>query len=234
MMQSTPTAPSAGDWARQITPAAAGAAAGRPGRRTSLGIAAALIANPLAMTAWFLVEPAVLPREEPRVFLDSVAASPDRYLAATGLIMLAGTLAIPAALGFVRVLRGRLPRLAAVVGVLMFLSGVGLCAQVGFRAVMWSIVDPGAVPASAVESFAAFQDGGLFDVLVAPGIVFGGVATLLTVGALLVTGILPRWVPAAMIASAVLASGEFADPVTIAGAALGVVANVRVVRALLG
>lgn len=203
------------------------------GRRTTLGIAAAMIANPLAMTAWFLVKPSVLPREDAALFLDSVASSPSRYLAGTALIMLAGALTIPAAVGVARVLRSRLPRLGALVGVLMFLSGVGLCAQVGFRGFVWSLVEADRVPASSIESFTAFQEGGFFSVLVAPGLVFGGLATLLTVVALLVTGLLPRWVPAAMVASMVLAAGEFPDPVTVLGAGLGVVANLRVVKALL-
>ena len=60
------------------------------------GLAAAMVAGPIAMTAWFLVEPAVLPREEPTVFLASVAAAPGRYLLATAFHTLAGALAIPA------------------------------------------------------------------------------------------------------------------------------------------
>jgi hypothetical protein len=43
----------------------------------------------------------------------------------------------------------------------------------------------------------------------------------------------PLWVPAATIAAMVLASGEFPDVVTVSGAALGAVANLRLARQLL-
>jgi hypothetical protein len=98
---------------------------------------------------------------------------------------------------------------------------------------VWSMVEPGSVPASSVETYATFQTAGLFDYLVAPGLVFGGLSTLLAVGSLLRIGVVPRWAPVAMVVGMVLASGEFADPVTISGAAIGAVANVWLARALL-
>jgi hypothetical protein len=205
----------------------------RASRRTLAAYGAAIVGSPLAMTAWFLVEPSVLPREEPGVFLASVATSPDRYLAGTLLLALSALLAVPAAIGVARLLRPRLPRLGAAVGLLMFLSGVGLAAQVGFRGVVWSMVDPQAVPASSVETYTRFQGSGFFDALVAPGLVFGGLATLLLIGCLVRTRLVPLWVPGALFAGMVLASGEFTDVVTVAGAALGAVANGWLVRALL-
>lgn len=238
------TLPTVGDWAREVVPADPPTTARRDvparpvpqrggDRRLATALAAAMVAAPLAMTAWFLVEPSVLPREDPAVFLASVASSPPRYLAGTAFVALSGLAGLVAALGLATVLGRTVPRLARVVGVLTFLSGAGLLAQVGFRSVIWSLVDPGGVPASSVESFHRFQTGGLFDVLVAPGLAFGGLATLLTVGALLRTRMVPLWVPAAMVAGAVLASGEFADAVTVAGAAVGAAANLRLARELL-
>jgi hypothetical protein len=228
-------------WAREVAAdptaplehLAAGSPGDRDGRARLAAFGTAMVASPLAMTAWFLVEPSVLPREEPRVFLESVATSPDRYLVATVLVALAGAFAIPAALGFARLLRPRLPRLGTVISVLMVLSGLGLCAQVGFRSMVWSMVDPGSVPASSVETYTAFQSGGLFEVLVAPGLVFGGLSTLLLVGCLVRTRLVPLWVPAATIVAMALASGEFPDAVTVSGAALGAVANLRLARTLL-
>lgn len=206
---------------------------GRADRSRLMALGAAMVAAPLAMTGWFLVEPSVLPREDPAVFLGSIAAAPGRYLLATAFVGAAGALSLPAALGMARLLRPRLPRLAGLLGVLMVLSGLGLWAQVGFRLFVVSLVRDGAVPASAVQSYAAFQDGGLFGVLVAPALVVGAVGTLLFVAALLRTRIVGRWVPAALVVSAVLASGEWADPVTVGGAALGAVGNVALARALL-
>ncbi|MFC7492729.1 MULTISPECIES: DUF4386 family protein [unclassified Nocardioides] len=230
----TPGHGAVSDWASEVAgPAAPAVAPAQPADRGFLvALGAAMVASPLAMAGWFAVEPSVLPREDPQVFLESVATSPDRYLAGTALLALAAVLAIPAAVGFARLLRPRLPRLGVVIAVLMFLSGVGLCAQVGFRAMVWSMVDAGSVPASSVETYTAFQTGGFFDVLVAPGLVFGGVATLLVVGSLLWTRLVSRWVPVAMIVGMVLSSGEFADAVTVSGAALGVLANLWLARTL--
>jgi len=196
-------------------------------------LAAAMVAGPIAMTAWFLVEPAVLPREEPAVFLASVAAAPGRYLLATVFLALAGALAIPAALGVGRLLRPRMPRIAALLVATMSLSGLGLWAQVGFRSFVVSMVLDGTVPASAVESYTAFQDNGLFGALVVPALALGAVSTIVWIGALLRTRLAPLWVPAALLVGAVLASGEFPDVVTIGGAALTAGANVALARILL-
>jgi hypothetical protein len=207
---------------------------GRPsGRPRAVHLtAAAMVGAPLMMTAWFLVEPSVLPREDAEVFLTSVASSPDRYLVGTVLMAVAAALTVVASVGYTRLLRPRLPRLGLVVGILTFLSGLGLAAQVGFRAFVWSLVEPGRVPAASVSSYDTFQHAGLFDVLVAPGLVFGGLATLLTVGAVLVTGLVARWVAVAILVGTVLASGEWADPVTVAGAALVALGTVRLARTL--
>jgi hypothetical protein len=202
-------------------------------RRGLVAVAIAMVAAPLTMTAWFLVEPAVLPREEAKVFLTSVASSPDRYLVATFLVAIAAALTVLAAVGYARLFERRLPRLGPAIGILTFLSGIGLAAQVGFRSFVWSLVDPGSVPSWAVESYEAFRTGGLFDLLTAPGLVFGGLATLLTVGALLYTRIVAWWVPVALVGGTVLASGEWADAVTVAGAAVVAVANLRLARTLL-
>jgi hypothetical protein len=205
----------------------------RRDRRGLLAVGTAMVGAPLAMTAWFLVEPSVLPREEPAVFLGSVASSPERYLVGTGFMALAAALMVVSAVGLTRLFQERLPRVGPAIGVLTFLSGLGLAAQVGFRAFVWSLVGPGEVPASSVEAFAAFQTGGLFDVLVAPGLVFGGVATLLTVGALLRTRLVGVWVPAALVVGTVMASGEFVDLVTVTGAGITALANLRLARVLL-
>jgi hypothetical protein len=197
------------------------------------GLAAAMVAGPIAMTAWFLVEPAVLPREEPAVFLASVAAAPGRYLLATAFLTLAGALAIPAALGVGRLLRPRMPRLAALLVVTMSLSGLGLWAQAGFRSFVVSMVLDGTVPASAVESYTAFQQNGLFAALVVPALALGAVSTVVWIGALVRTRLAPLWVPAALLLGAVLASGEFPDVVTIGGAALSAGANVALARILI-
>lgn len=232
------TLPTVGDWAREVVPAEPAGAdrtartATGPDRRLATALATAMVVAPLAMTAWFLVEPSLLPREDPGLFLASVATSPARYLAGTVFLAISGLAGLVAALGLARVLGRRLPRLGCAVGVLTFLSGAGLLAQVGFRFFVWSLVDPGSVPAASVESYQRFQTGGLFDVLVSPGLVFGGVATLLTVGALLRTRMVPLWVPGAMVVGMVLASGEFADPITVGGAAVGAAANLRLAREL--
>ena len=197
------------------------------------GLAAAMVAGPIAMTAWFLVEPAVLPREEPTVFLASVAAAPGRYLLATAFLALAGALAIPAALGVGRLLRPRMPRTAALLVATMSLSGLGLWAQAGFRSFVVSMVLDGTVPASAVESYTAFQDNGLFAALVVPALALGAVSTMVWIGALLRTRLAPLWVPASLLVGAVLASGEFPDVVTVGGAALTAGANVALARILL-
>jgi hypothetical protein len=204
----------------------------RPGNGVR-GLAAAMIAGPIAMTAWFLVEPAVLPREEPTVFLASIAAAPGRYLLATAFLALAGALAIPAALGVGRLLRPRMPRTAALLVATMSLSGLGLWAQAGFRAFVVSMVLDGTVPASAVESYTAFQDNGLFAALVVPALALGAISTMVWIFALLRTRLAPLWVPAALLVGAVLASGEFPDVVTIGGAALTAGANVALARILL-
>ncbi|HEU5454992.1 MAG TPA: DUF4386 family protein [Nocardioides sp.] len=231
-LSTTTSTSSVSDWATEIAGQAEAPSKHRP-RRGLAAMGAAMVGGPLAMTAWFLVEPSVLPREDADVFLASVATSPDRYLIGTVFMAMAAALTVLSAFGFARLLGDRLPRLGLVVGVLMFLSGIGLAAQVGFRAVVWSLVGEGTVPASSVESFHAFQTGGLFDILVAPGLVFGGLATLLTVGALLRTRLVSWWVPVAMLAGMVLASGEFPDPVTVGGAALGAAANLVLARTLL-
>lgn len=197
------------------------------------GLAAAMVAGPIAMTAWFLVEPAVLPREEPTVFLASVAAAPGRYLLATAFLTLAGALAIPAALGVGRLLRPRMPRLAALLVVTMSLSGLGLWAQAGFRSFVVSMVLDGTVPASAVESYTAFQQNGLFAALVVPAVALGAVSTVVWIGALVRTRLAPLWVPAALLVGTVLASGEFPDVATIGGAALSAGANVALARILI-
>ncbi|MBJ7359851.1 DUF4386 family protein [Nocardioides sp.] len=216
-------------WARGVVPAPHEEVRDRGPRF----IAGAMVASPLAMTAWFLVEPAVLPREDAEVFLGSVAASPDRYLAATAMVALAGALGVAAAIGVVRLLRERLPRLAPFLGVVLVLSGLGLFAQVGFRLVTLSLVPDGSVPESAVASHAAFQSSGYFDLLLLPGLALGALGTVLLLGALLRTGVVSRWVPFALLAGAVLASGELPDPVTVGGAALGAFANLQLARALL-
>ena len=218
------------DWAQELT---AAEPAPVPAPRTSdRGLAAAMVAGPVAMTGWFLVEPSVLPREDPAAFLASIAGSPGRYLAATAFVALAGALAVPAAVGVARLLRPRLPRLAPVLAVLMALSGLGLWAQVGYRLVLASLVGPD-VPASAVETWSAFQASPLFDVLLLPALALGALTTLAYVAVLLRTGIVARWVPCALLAGAVLSSGEFADPVTVGGAALAAAGNVVLARALL-
>ena len=196
-------------------------------------IAAAMVGGPLAMTAWFLVEPAVLPREEPAVFLGSVAGSVDRYLLATAFLTLAGALAVPAAVGVARLLRPRMPRLSVLLLVTMTLSGLGLWTQTGFRLFVASLVRDGSVPPSAVESFAAFQQGGLFDVLLLPALALGALSTLVWVGALVRTRLVALWVPVALLVGAVLASGEFPDVITVSGAALGAAGNVVLARVLL-
>src|SRR5688500_18081687 len=188
-------------WAREVAgPAAEPAVPSQPVARDGVrGLAAAMVAGPAAMTAWFLVEPAVLPREEPAVFLASVAAAPERYLLATAFVALAGALAIPAALGVGRLLRPRMPRLATLLVVVMSLSGLGLWAQVGFRSFVVSMVRDGSVPDSAVESFTAFQQNGLFDALLLPALALGALSTLVWVGALVRTRLAPPCVPAALL-----------------------------------
>ena len=185
------------------------------------------------MTAWFLVEPSVLPREEPAVFLGSVAPAPDRYLLATAFLTLAGALAVPAALGVARLLRPRMPRLAALLLVTMALSGLGLWAQTGFRLFVVSLVRDGSVPpppwrASRPSSRAVSSTS-----LVLPALALGAVSTLVWVGALVRTRLVPLWVPAALLVGTVLASGEFPDVVTIGGAALTAGANVALARILI-
>ena len=134
-------------WAGDVAGPSPEATGSQPLPRNGVrGLAAAMVAGPIAMTAWFLVEPAVLPREEPTVFLSSVAAAPGRYLLATAFLTLAGALAIPAALGVGRLLRPRMPRLAALLVVTMSLSGLGLWAQAGFRSFVVSMVLDGTVP----------------------------------------------------------------------------------------
>ena len=224
-----------GAWARDVTGPAPVVVRepALPGERRRLrALGAAMVASPLAMTAWFLVEPAVLPREEPEVFLGSIAAAPDRYLAATLMVALAGALAIPAALGLYRLLRDRTPRLAVAIGVVTVLSGLGLWAQVGFRSVVQAMLGDG-VTDSAVTSYTAFQSSSFFDGLLLPGLAFGGAGTLLLLGTLVRTRVVPLWVPALLVAGAVLASGEFPDVVTVGGAFCGAVANLRLARALL-
>jgi hypothetical protein len=161
-----------------------------------------------------------------------VAGSPSRYLVATALLALAGALAVPAAVGVARLLRPQLPRLAPVLGLLMALSGLCLWAQVGFRLVVASLVGPG-VPASAVQTWAAFQDSPLFAVLLLPAFVLGAGTTLTYVGALLRTRVVGRWVPCALVLGAVLGSGELPDALTVAGAGVVAAANVTLARALL-
>lgn len=227
-----------GQWAREVagplpasaTPSQVADPAPLRGRRA---LATAMVAGPLAMTGWFLVEPSVLPREEPAVFLASVASSVDRYLLATAFLTLAGALAVPAAVGVARLLRPHLPRLSVVLLLTMALSGLGLWAQTGFRLVVASLVRDGSVPASAVESYTAFQQGGLFDVLLLPALALGAVSTIAWVVALVRTRMVALWVPAALLVGAVLASGEFPDAVTIGGAALGAAGNVALARLLL-
>jgi hypothetical protein len=234
---SAPTTTSRGPvsrWAGDVTGPVAETTGAQPGRGSGVrALAAAMVAGPIAMTAWFLVEPAVLPREEPAVFLASVAAAPGRYLLATAFLALAGALAIPAALGVGRLLRPRMPRIAALLVATMSLSGLGLWAQAGFRSFVVSMVLDGTVPASAVESYAAFQDNGLFGALVVPALALGAVSTIVWIGALVRTRLAPLWVPAALLIGAVLASGEFPDVVTIGGAALTAGANVALARILL-
>jgi hypothetical protein len=222
-------------WARDVAgPAPEPTVPTQPVAREGVrGLAAAMVAGPLAMTAWFLVEPAVLPREEPEVFLASVAAAPERYMLATVFVVLAGALAIPAALGVGRLLRPRMPRLAALLVVVMSLSGLGLWAQAGFRSFVVSMVRDGSVPASAVESYTAFQENGLFDALLLPALALGALSTLVWVGALVRTRLAPFWVPAALLVGAVLASGEFPDAVTVGGAAVVAAGNVALARILL-
>ena len=231
---STATRGHVSHWAGDVAGPSPEATGSQPLPRNGVrGLAAAMVAGPIAMTAWFLVEPAVLPREEPTVFLSSVAAAPGRYLLATAFLTLAGALAIPAALGVGRLLRPRMPRLAALLVVTMSLSGLGLWAQAGFRSFVVSMVLDGTVPASAVESYTAFQQNGLFAVLVVPALALGAVSTIAWIGALLRTRLAPLWVPAALLVGAVLASGEFADVVTVGGAALTAGANVALARIML-
>lgn len=231
-----------GSWARGVTgdattPALPAVGAARTTPTASPGglraIATAMVGGPLAMTAWFLVEPSVLPREEPAVFLGSVAGSVDRYLLATAFLTLAGALAVPAAVGVARLLRPRMPRLSVLLLVAMALSGLGLWTQTGFRLFVASLVRDGSVPPSAVESFAAFQQGGLFDVLLLPALALGAISTIVWVGVLLRTRLVGFWVPASLLVGAVLASGEFPDVVTVTGAALGAAGNVALARVLL-
>ena len=126
----------------------------------------------------------------------------------------------------------RLPRLAPVLGVVLALSGLGLLAQVGFRLFVLSTVSDGPVPDSAVDTYLSFQGSPYFDILLLPGLLLGAVGTLLMIGSLLGTGVVRRWVPVVLVAGTVLASGEFPDPVTIGGAALGAVANLQLAGAL--
>jgi hypothetical protein len=72
------TTTAARTWASELTGPAAPDAVTPARGRGALGLATAMVAGPLAMTGWFLVEPAVLPREEPSLFLGSVASAPDR------------------------------------------------------------------------------------------------------------------------------------------------------------
>jgi hypothetical protein len=194
--------------------------------------AAAIVAGPVLMTAFQLLNPAILPREEAGRYLSSIAADPDRFAVAMVCYLLAMVAGIPTAAATLRLTRhkGRLLGLAgAVFSVLGVAAGL---ATAGMQLGTLGLIADGAVLPYGAEAFARFQGGPGFHLVVDPVAcaILGFLCTAIALG---VSRKVPLWVPFALFGGLVLGSNEFGWIVTVAGTMIQIAAVATVARALL-
>ncbi len=211
-------------------PVADGARA-RRWRRGAL--AGAALVSPVALAVQYALNTAGLPRQDAEVYLTAVAAdsgamtgSTIAYAAAMASMVAVGALAAVA-------LRRSAPIVSALSAALLALGAIGGGAFVGLRLSALALVEDGAIVPGGVEAFVRLQD-----------------AIIDPVGLLLICAILGTvalaialhrsrreigWWPAAVtVVGFVLASGEFPNAVSVAGALLQGVALIPLVRLVVG
>ena len=146
-------------------PDAAGTApAGRDPRRILQ--AAAMVAGPVLMTAFQLLTPGILPREEAGRYLGSFAADTGRFSISMVCYMLAMVASIPVAAATLRLTRHR-ARLLGLAGATFTVLGVAAgLATAGMQLGTLGLIADGAVLPYGAEAFARFQDGPGFHIVV--------------------------------------------------------------------
>lgn len=206
------------------------APAGRDPRRILQ--AATIVAGPVLMTAFQLLDPAILPREEAGRYLASVATDTDRFAISMICYMLAMVAGIPAAAATLRLTRHR-ARLLGLIGAVFTVLGVAAgLATAGMQLGTLGLIADGTVLPYGAEAFARFQEGPGFHIVVDP-VVTAVLGFLFTAIALGVSRKVPLWAPFALFGGLVLGSNEFGWIVTVTGTMIQIAALATVARALL-
>jgi hypothetical protein len=200
--------------------------------RRRLLLVAAMVASPVLMTAFQLLNPTVLPREEAGEYLAGIAAHPDRFVAAMTCYMLAMVTAVAGAGGTLLLTRHR-ARLVGLAGAVFTVIGVAAAlATAGMQVGALGLVADGQVLPYGAEAFTRFQQGPGFILVVEP-VAAAIIGFLCTAIALRRSRAVPLWVPVALFGGLVAGSNEFGWAVTVLGTVVQVVATVMVGRAVL-
>jgi hypothetical protein len=193
-------------------------------------LAGAAVFSPALFTACVALDPGTLPREEAATFLPPIAEHTTAYVASTVLqlgSMICGiALAVLVALAFGR----RFPRMAGAAAALLTLGYAGGMGFVGAKLVAADLTVDGQVRPGAEEIWNAVRSGPLFDVISWPLVMAAPGMLLLAVLLLRSRAQVGRWPGVLVIAGFVASSGEFPDPVTIAGWAVLVPAIAALAR----
>jgi hypothetical protein len=190
----------------------------RDERRTARTLlAGAAVFSPALFTACVALDPGTLPREEAADFLPPIAEHTTAYVVSTifqlGSMTCGIALAVLVALAFGR----RFARTAGAAAVLLTLGYTGGMGFVGAKLVAADLTVDGQVRPGAEEIWNAVRSGPLFDVISWPLIMAAPGMLLLAVLMLRSRAQLGWWPGVFVIAGFVASSGEFPDPVTVAG-----------------
>ncbi|MCF6736499.1 hypothetical protein [Blastococcus sp. KM273129] len=215
-------------------PDAAPAARGdRPRAWRLPALAGAALVSPAAMAAQYALNSAGLPRQDAEVYLTGVAADSGAMVASTLAYGLAMTTMVAVGALAAVVLRRTAPIASALSAALLTLGAVGGGAFVGLRLAALAMVEDGAVLPGGTEAFVRLQ-GAIIDPV-------GWLLICAILGTVALAVALHRsrravgWWPAVVtVVGFVLASGEFPNAVSVAGAVVQGAALVPLARLALG
>jgi hypothetical protein len=193
--------------------------------------AAALVAGPLAMLAFHLLNGSTLPRDDAREYLEQIASLGNRFPAATIAYMVAAAFNLGIGLAIIRLL-GRRPS-GVIAGSFLMLAALGSFGFGGMNLLLWGFVREVGVTDDLVRGYAAFQDGLGFMLLAAIAFPAAIISTIALLVGLFRSRVSPLWVPALIIVGFVAGSGEFGRGGNIGGALIAVVAGIGLAQALL-